>query len=266
MGQAGAAPQTKQPVISEVSAHDNSGLPPVPQGTVTLFGGTIRELDQVRDRIVIQAFGGGDTTMLFDARTNIYRDGSKVTAAALKRGDRIYADTVLDGKNIFARTIRLQNQSAGQSNGQVLAYDPAREELTVRDTIAAGSVRLLLDPSTVILRDDQPVSVQELRAGSLVAIQFRTDGKGQGIANRVVLLASPGASFVFAGRLAHVDERQGLLVVTDPRDNQSYELSFDPAAIHTTLDLSEGAEITVTARFNGRGYVATAITLMRSHQ
>jgi hypothetical protein len=258
--------QSVQPVqtsasgpVSTASTHD--GLPPLPQGEVTLIGGTIRELDQVRDRMVLQAFGGGDVTVLFDARTGIYRHGSRVAPGTLRRGDRVYVDTVLDGKNIFARAIRLQNQVTGESSGQVQGYDRRGGELIVRDALAGESVRVGLDPSTVIAGNDGRISAQELIPGTLVTIQFRADGTGRAIANQIKVLAKPGSEFIFAGRLVHVDDSRRLMVVTDPRDNQSYEVTFDPGKLLGQSDLHEGAEVTVSARFDGKTYVATGVTV-----
>ena len=254
------APPTPTNSVEVPVASAPNGLPPLPQGTVTLFGGTIRDMDQVRDRILLQTFGGGETAILFDARTSVYRNGTRVSARELRRGDRVYVDTVLDGKNVFARSIRLQNQASGQSNGQVIGYDRRHGELTLRDTLAPGSVRIMVDSATVILRDDRPVAVDELRPGSLVTVQFRAGGAGQAIANRVSLLAAPGSQFVFVGKVVHLDESRHLLVVSDPRDNQSYTLRFDPSAVRAGSDLHEGSDVTVTARFDGERYVATTVT------
>src|SRR5262249_46049582 len=64
--------------VSTPAANSVNPLPdllPVPQGKATLIGGTIAKTDRVRDEVTIHIFGGGNTRVLFDGRTRIYRDG-----------------------------------------------------------------------------------------------------------------------------------------------------------------------------------------------
>ena len=70
-------------------------LPPLPSAKATLVGGTIQKLDRVQDRVTLELFGGGKTTVFFDGRTNVYRDGQPSSLAALKPGERVYLDTIL---------------------------------------------------------------------------------------------------------------------------------------------------------------------------
>jgi hypothetical protein len=74
----------------------------------------------------------------------------------------------------------------------------------------------------------------------------------------------PGAEFGFSGRVATLDLRAGLLVVVDPRDNKSYEIHFDPAAVRMIGDLQEGADVTVSATFDGSSYTAGTIAVNRA--
>jgi len=50
-------------------------------------------------------------------------------------------------------------------------------------------------------------------------------------------------------------------VLVDPRDQKSYEIDFDPNAIPVSEDLREGATVEATTAFDGRRYVASAITV-----
>ena len=47
-------------------------LPPQPKGKTTLIGGRIRIVDHVRDRLILDIFGGGHITVLFDERTHMF--------------------------------------------------------------------------------------------------------------------------------------------------------------------------------------------------
>ena len=78
-----------------------SGLLPQVRGKSTLIGGTIQSLDHVRDRAMIRAFGGGDVIVLFDARTQVYHDGTAASARDLQAGQRVYVDTALAGTDIL---------------------------------------------------------------------------------------------------------------------------------------------------------------------
>ena len=91
-----------------------------------MVGGRVGKVDHVRDEIMVQPFGGRNLRIVFDGRTQIFRDGVKATASDLRGGDKIYVDTVLDGTTIFAKNIRIQTQrTSGESRGQVVSVDPA---------------------------------------------------------------------------------------------------------------------------------------------
>ena len=105
-------------------------IPPLPKGKATLLGGTIASVDHVRDRLVLQIFGGGNTSVLFDERTRVFRDGRTASTDDLKSGLRAYVDTTLDGTKIFAKNIRVvPSAPAGQSSGQIVAFEWPRAGL-----------------------------------------------------------------------------------------------------------------------------------------
>src|SRR5215471_18934327 len=111
-------------------------VPPVPKGQASLIGGTIVNLDRVRDRLTIQVFGGKDMKVLFDGRTEIYRGEQKANLRDLKKGDRVYLSTVLDGTDIFAKTIRVNATAWGNAEGQVVSFEPGKGELVMRDALS----------------------------------------------------------------------------------------------------------------------------------
>ena len=237
-------------------------IPPLPPGKTTLIGGTIQKVDHVRDRLILQAFGGKRTAVLFDERTRVYRDGKTTSVDDLKNGERAYVDTALDGVNIFARNIRISAQGpTGQSSGQIVAFRPKSGELTVRDEISPDPVTMRVADNTVILHGDQTVRADQLRPGTLVTLAFSPRSGELPVVRQISILASPGTVFVFTGRIDHIDLRRGLLVLTDPRDNKSYDVYFDPASRHMTRDLRPGVDVTVQAGFDGKRYQSREITV-----
>jgi len=237
-------------------------LPPLPPGQATVLGGAIVSIDHLRDRMVLQIFGGARTVVSFDVRTQVFRDGKAISLDELKGGDRVYADTVLDGTRVFARNINLGSSAVnGQTNGQVVSFDPATNELVLRDTLTLVPWRMRLTAGTAIVRGDRPASAAELQPGGLVAVAFTPSNDGRATVQRISLLASPGMTFTFSGRIDHLDLRRGMLVVVDPRDQKSYEVSFDPRVRPLTRDVHEGADVTILASFDGKSYTAQSITL-----
>jgi len=240
-------------------------LPPVPSrpaGKATLVGGTLKKLDRVRDEITIQPFGGRDVRIVFDGRTEIYRDGKEVPPSDLRGGEKIYVDTVLDGTTIFAKNIRITPQrSTGESRGQIMRFDRGKGEMEVNDPLSPKPIILSISSVTKISRDKQPASVADLRTGSLIDIKFRPEGEGRTVASEIDILAQPGTDFTFAGRVTNLDLHSGLLVLVDPRDRKTYEIHFSPSDVHITGNLIEGAEVTVVADFDGTRYATSSIVV-----
>lgn len=239
-----------------------SDLPPLPPGRATVLGGTIASVDHLRDRMILQVFGGGRTVVAFDVRTHVYRDGKTASLDDLKNGERVYADTVLDGTQVFARNINVGTAAvSGQTSGQIVSFDPATGELTLRNALSLIPWRMRLTAETVILRGDHPASPAELQPGGLVDVAFLPNQDGRVTVRQISILASPGMTFLFSGRLEHFDLRRGLLTVVDPRDQKSYQVSFDPNVRGLTRDVHEGMDVTVSASFDGQRYTAHSIAL-----
>ena len=241
-------------------------LPALPAGKTTLLGGKISSVDHIRDSIVLEVFGGGRYAVLFDDRTRVFTQGRQEPVDALRAGQRAYVDTMLDGTAIFARNIRLDGElPTGQGTGQVLSFDPRNGELTLRDTLDPQPVRLHLAPEASILRDGRAVQLSELRSGTLVNITFTLASQGgRPEVRELSIVASPGEQFIFSGRVQFIDERRGLLVIVDPRDNKSYEVYFTPGAERQVRDVHEGTNITATTSFDGRRYLVQSITQQSS--
>ena len=235
-------------------------LPPLPAAKATVVGGVIAKLDRVQDQLTIQVFGGSSLNTLFDPRTRIYRNGKPASLADLKRGERIYADTILVGGRVFARNIRLSGAgSEGHIQGVVISYRGDTGVLILRDALSPDPLQLRLTSSTGITHGDQPASIRDLVTGTLVAVQFQNDS-GRTTARQVSVLIAPGTEFTFTGRVTSLDLHKGLLVVTSSIDHKTYEIDFDPSAPPTS-DLREGADVTVLARYGDNRYIARGVTV-----
>ncbi len=264
-----AANQGVQPLSRVESALSGPpDLPPVPRGNSTVIGGAIHAVDRVRDQFTLNVYGGQTLKVLFDQRTKVYRDGVKSSLHDLRAGDHVSVETVLDGTAVFARSIHLLSGAPeGECQGQVMSYDPSSRELTVRDALSRRPVRLRVPAGTAIVRQGQAASTSadtassDLAAGTLISARFQSDNRGHGVASQIAILATPGTAFVFVGNVVFLDLRSGLLVLVDPRDDKRYEISFDSDRLPMSRDLHEGADVSLTADFDGSRYVARAITI-----
>ena len=245
----------------ETTASGLPDLPPMPKGDATVIGGAIRSLDRVRDQLTLNVFGGRDMKILFDERTQVYRDGKRMSLGNLRPGDRVSVETMLDGTAVFARCVRMLTQSLeGECYGQVREYNRTTGELTLRDTLSPEVIVLRVSGDTRVVGPGQkPASAGDLGAGALISAKFQPD-LGADKAREITILAVPGTSFVFHGSVSFLDLHSGVLVLVDPRDKKQYEVSFDPIR-QRSGDLRPGAEVTVTAGFDGRRYSATAISV-----
>lgn len=235
-------------------------LPKLNQANATLIGGTIEKLDRLRDEITLSIFGGGRMKVRFDPRTQIYYGNHQATTADLHDGQRIHVDTVLEGKMVFASSIRISSATAvGENQGIILSYTPALEELLVRDGISPTPMRIHLTPSTRLTLGAQPVPASSLSPGSLVAIKFSFQGDKE-TAQDISILAVPGARYTFTGQVTHLDLSTGLLVLSSMTDHRPYEIYLDPTLVPDG-NVQSGALVTVVATFANSRYLARAISL-----
>ncbi len=264
-----AGPNTISPNPGSVNIADSRALPdlpPQPKGATTLLGGRIHTVDRVRDRLVLDIFGGGHMTVLFDERTHIFQGSTQASPDQLRNGERAYVDTTLDGKDIFARNIRVTPEAAtGQGNGQIVDFDFAKGEFALRDTLSPDPVKMQLAAGAVIRRGDKTVTSADIEAGTLVSVVFVPGSERQPKVREVSILAAPGEVFGFSGRVSYLDLNRGLVVLIDPRDNRSYEVHVDASNRALTRDIQEGADISVEARFDGTRYEAQRVTVNPSN-
>ena len=236
-------------------------LPAMPRGKSTVIGGSIRQVDGVRDQLTLNIFGGRGMKVLFDERTQVYRDGQKASLHDLRAGDHVSVETMLDGTTVFARSIHmLSHLPEGECQGQVVSYDRSNGELMVRDSLSPEPIKLHVSSATTIARQGQESSSGDLIAGTLISIHFQADSTGQNVASKIAVLATPGSAFVFTGNVVFLDLHTGRLALVDPRDDRRYDISFDPGRFSISRDVHEGTDVTVTANFDGTRYAASAVT------
>ncbi len=254
-------PETKSASVPIVA------IPPRPAGKSTVIGGAIQNIDRVRDQFTLRVFGGKSMKILFDERTQVFRDGKKTPLRDLRTDDHASVETILDGTKVFALSIHVLSQlPEGEREGQVMDYDAATRELTVSDATGQGPLKLQVPADASIVREGQAASgsqsaaASDLVKGSLVSVKFKSDGKGHGNAYQVAILATPGSNFMFNGNITFLDLRSKVLVVGDPTNDKTYKINFDPEKFPITRDLHEGQQISVTATFESTGYAASAIT------
>lgn len=235
-------------------------LPPVPRGKTTVIGGSIRQVDRLRDELTLNIYGGHPMKIFFDERTHVFQDGQAASLSDLKPGERVSVETLLDGEDVFARSIHSLSHSVdGQCHGQVLSFDAAKRELLIRDGLAPQPIKVLVPATaTIVGQGQQAASPTALARGALVAVTFRSDGSGRALASKISVLASPGSNFIFSGIVSYLDVHRGVLVLLDPRDQSHYEITFDPRS-PVRSSLHEGEAVTVTAGFNGEQYAAKQI-------
>jgi uncharacterized protein DUF5666 len=241
--------------------------PPQPAGTTTLVGGTIRDIDRIRNRMVVKVFGGGHWTIFFDERTHIFRNGAETTALALKKGERVYADTMLDQErhDIFARNIRVGvTVPPADADGQIIEVDPNHGELVLRDNINSVPVHFGVDNNTRISSGSTPATFKEIRQGSLVHVKFAPESGNRGLAREITIVAAPGAAFTFAGKLTYLDMHRGLLAVQNNTDAKTYDIHFNPSSVADAGTLGVGAEVKVIATFEGTQYTAQSVSVVQS--
>ena len=237
------------------------GVPPLPQGQVSLVGGTVQKMDRLRNRVTVKTFGDGGKkmTVAFDERTHIYRDGVETTERGIRQGDRVYVDTMLDGPRLFARNIRVVTSlKPTDAQGQILAYDPGRGLMTVRDNLSSTTVTFHVNKDTVVKGGSRQGAI-ELVPGSLVTVHFSPDKRYRDVAREVEVMAAPGTSVTFAGKVRYLDMSRGTIAVENLTDNKTYELQFARGVVHS--DVTVGSDVTVAAVFTGQGYKAQTVAV-----
>ena len=233
-----------------------------------MLGGEIRKVDPVRDELILGVFGQRPIKILFDERTQVYLDGKAIPLGKLSPTHHASVQTVLDKTDVYALSIHMLSQlPEGEYQGSVISYNLVTHELIVSAALSRQPLKLFVASDTRVTREgpaslsSAPSGASDLVKGSLVSIQFTSDRKGRGVASRIAILAAPGSEFAFSGSLSALDIHSGLMVLVDPRDNKSYQIYFDSTQFPASRNLHEGDNVSVTAKYDGTRYVASALTV-----
>ncbi|MGH9633676.1 MAG: DUF5666 domain-containing protein [Candidatus Angelobacter sp.] len=235
---------------------------PVPRTTTTLVGGIITGVDRLRNRLTLHIFGGNRWTVNFDERTHIFHNGAETTQLALKKGERVYVDTQLDNNrhDIFARNIRVGvAELPADADGQIIAIDTRHNELTLRDSLNSVPVRFAVDPETRISSGQTPAAFKDVKPGTLVHVRFAASSPNRGLAREISIIAIPGSTFTFAGKVTFLDLHRGLIAVQNSTDDKNYEIHFAPSAVSNRNELGVGRDVLVRATFEGTRYMAQSV-------
>lgn len=239
------------------------------------MGGVIRSVDTVRDQLTLRVYGNGGrpVKILFDERTRVFKDGTKINLRDLRPDDHATVETVLDGTTVFAVSIHmLTKQPEGDSQGKVLDFNPSTGDLTISDSLSQEPIKLRVPPGTTVIREGQagrpsgggdqgaPGTLSDISKGTLIGVTFAADNNGRGNVSHVSILATPGSTFLFSGSLTFLDLHAKTLTVNDARDDKNYKIAFDPDRFPVSKDLKVGAAVNVNATYDGTNYTATDIT------
>src|SRR5579864_4043180 len=240
---------------------------PVPRTTTTMVGGTISGVDRMRNKMTVHIFGGGHWTVNFDERTHIFHNGAETTQLALKKGERVYVDTQLDNNkhDILARNIRVGvAELPADADGQIIAIDTKHNELTLRDTLNSVPVRFAVDSETRISNGQTPAAFKDVKPGTLVHVRFAASSPNRGLAREISIIAVPGSTFTFAGKVTFLDMHRGLIAVQNSTDDKNYEIHFAPSAVANRNELGVGRDVLVRATFEGARYMAQSVNPTRA--
>jgi hypothetical protein len=268
------SPQTDEPrtVLNTNPADPNANdpllePPPLPKTKPTLIGGTAARVDHIRNLLTIQPFGGGQKIKVFvDERSHIYRNGEETTVLGIRKGDRVYVDTMLDGSRVFAKNVRVETQTGvAEVRGQVTAVNHDKGTVTVRDELSTQPVTFAVGSSTQYSAYKGSANSNDLQPGSLVDVQFAPGKDKHDLAQEVILLAKPGDTYVFSGVVTNIDLRSSTLALENRSDDETYELHFDQSAVNDKSKLKVGSEVTAHVVFNGKQYNANDLQLQAAN-
>ena len=239
-------------------------LPPLPHNQVTLIGGIVVSLDEIMNHMVVKPFGGKQKmNVAFDSRTHFYQNGKPITEREIKQGQRIYLDSMLNGNKVFAKTIWIQTSvESGIGQGQILEFDGSKQILTVRDELSSQPLKMHLSSATVIRKGEQPGTSSDLVEGALVALTFTAQRELQ----QISVLATPGTAFTFAGRVTYVDMSRKMIAVDNQSDRKKYDVSVNAIPVNVLRQVREGAEVSISAVFDGNQYDARSVALASAAQ
>jgi len=237
---------------------------PLQPSKLSLIGGTVKSIDQVRDNMTVHIFDAGTMRVKFDQRTHFYRDGKETTQLTVKKGDRVYLDTQLFEGKVFAKNVHVETGTRiADASGQIMSFDRKTGDMVVLDQLAGSTVKFRVDPQTTIKQGDAKTTMSALRPGSLITVEFSPRSRSVGSAEEVSILAAPGTSFTYFGRVTHLDLHSGLLAIENQADGKVYDLHFD-SATRIPQNLTVGSQVTAVAMFRGNDYVAQSVEVNAS--
>ena len=265
--QSQASTFTDADLTATTSAKDIAAIPPLPRGTSTILGGAIRDVDPVLDRFTLRIVGEKPMKILYDERTQIFLDGKRIPLKQLRSAEHASVQTTLDGTSVFAISVHILSKlQQGDYRGQVVSYDAATGNLELVGGAGGDPIRVRVSSDTKFNRKGQdaftsaPSSAADLQRGALISLQFEPDGKGRGTATEITLLAVPGSKFVFSGNLIALDLRAGNLILLDPKNDENYQIDFNPGAIPSIQNIHSGQQVRITAEYDGTRYLAQDVT------
>jgi len=251
---------------ADTSTTGLAGIPPLPRGKSTIFGGAIRNFDVVRDQFTLNVVGQRPMRILFDERTQVFRDGLKIRLHELGPEDHASVETTLDGDKVFAVSIHVLSHSPeGEYEGRVQNYDPSTGALSIQASSSRDSFKVFVTSSTQFSRVGQKqfTSVasgpSDLTPGSLLSVRFQSRQQDKAVASAITVLAVPGTSFSFSGSIASIDLHSGSMVLVNSTDRKSYQILFNAAAFPEARTLHSGDRVVVTAGYNGSNFTASSI-------
>jgi hypothetical protein len=256
------APKKNSEAEKERSGYDPLlDLPALPNGKMTLVGGTVAKMDPINDRMSLRQFGGGQLNIFFDMRTKILQNGKPAAVKDIQTGHRVYVDTMLNGNKVFARTIRIETgANQGDARGQVVGLDSSRGILSLREEVAPEPFKLRVTPATKVMMNGRPIPASEVQPGALVVVKFAAGGDSS-VAREIRVLANPGAKFTFAGRVTFIDLRLRRLAVANQTDNETYDIALNRVSAGELRGLKVGSEAVVKAVFDGKNYEAESVEI-----
>ncbi|ABF40281.1 hypothetical protein Acid345_1279 [Candidatus Koribacter versatilis Ellin345] len=265
------APETKILDSSAVGKHTGVtgapdpllDVPPLPKGKPTLIGGVATKVDRIHSRVTVEPYGAKNKMPIYiDERSHIYRNGVETTIQSIKKGDRVYFDTMLDGANVFAKNVRVISETgAAEVRGRITSYDAARGVIQLQDALSSKPVSFRISNQTQVKAQQGTASMGDIAKGALVDVVFAPDKANRGIAKEVTLLAKPGASYTFAGVITNVNLRDGVVSVENQTDGKVYDIEFDGHSKSERSGLKIGNSVNIAATFDGENYRATNVTV-----
>ena len=244
---------------SQAASGNDFGLMGELRGKTGLLRGVLKKVDPIHDQLFLHTFGGGDIRIAFDTRTELFVNDKPSRLSGIPAGSVVAIDTVMESGKLFARTVRSGNLGSAEINGQVVRYDPTRSLLTLSDPMSPEEVALHVSPETKLVNAEQAAIPQALVAGALVRVSFSA---GNNVANTIEILATPGNTFTFEGKIVALDLRTRVLSLMNNTDQSLRDVAVNQIDDATLRQLHEGVPVNILAVFDGRAYNAQTVKLL----